>query len=357
MSRALLLVGCVALGVAGGWFARRTATLSPAEAASPSELRTAEARRDHLGETVLATGVVRPQVGAEVQVGSRVSGILEALHVTVGDRVRAGQLLAELDPTEFQALVEEADASLANAIAERDYAETEFRRARSLVEGDFIPRAEFERAERALAVARAQVRQARATLEARRIQRGYTRITAPISGVVASVSTQVGETVAASFAAPTFVTIVDLERLEVWAYVDETDIGRVAEGQTATFTVDTYPGVEFPGRVIAIRPSAEIQANVVNYVTVIEIEDRLARRLRPEMTTTVNIALPPREGVLTIPAEAVRRDAEGTHVLVLNAGVAERRSIETGVRSRGRIEVVRGLAEGEDVIVSPPAGR
>ena len=269
----------------------------------------------------------------------------------VGDRVRAGQLLAALDPTEFEARVEQADAGVENALAERDYARTDHDRAATLVEGDFIPRAEFERAERALEVTEAQLRQARAALEASRIQLEYTRITAPISGVVAGVSTQVGETVAASFAAPTFVTIIDLDRLEVWAYVDETDIGRVAVGQRATFTVDTYPGVEFPGVVTAIRPSAEIQANVVNYITVIEIEDQLEMTLRPEMTTTVNIVLESREGVLTIPNGAVRRDAEGTHALVLADGVPERRPIETGYRGRDRTEVIRGLAENDQVVV------
>ncbi len=97
-----------------------------------------------------------------------------------------------------------------------------------------------------------------------------------MAGVVASVSTQEGETVAASFAAPTFVTLLDLARLEVWAYVDETDIGRIHRGQDATFTVDTYGDDEFAGRVTAIYPQAEIRDNVVNYVAVIRFDARRA---------------------------------------------------------------------------------
>lgn len=352
MKAGIAILGAIALGAVGGWYARQAGPWSAAQAApATAELETVPATLGSMGATVLATGVIRPQVGAEVAVGSRVSGILKALHATVGDRVGAGQLLAELDPTEFEARVEQAEASLASATAERDFAETEYRRAETLVSGDFIPRAEFERAERGLEVAEARVREAGATLETSRIQLGYTRITAPISGVVASVTTQVGETVAASFAAPTFVTIIDLDRLEVWAYVDETDIGRVEVGQRATFSVDTYPGTEFPGEVIAIRPSAEIQANVVNYVTVIRIGDQLDRMLRPEMTTTVNIEMERREGVLTIPNGAVRRDAAGTHAMVVTGGVAERRPIETGFRGRDRTEIVRGLAEGDRVVV------
>lgn len=350
MTRGIVLIVALAMAAAGGWYARAAGLLSPVQAAPVADVRTGTAVVGNLGATVLATGVIRPKVGAEVAVGSRVSGILRYLHVTVGDRVRAGQLLAALDPTEFEARLEEADAGVANAQAERDYAQTEYERAKNLVDGDFIPRAEFERAERAVAVTDAQMRQARAALDASRIQLEYTRITAPISGVVASVSTQVGETVAASFAAPTFVTIIDLDRLEVWAYVDETDIGRVAAGQPVTFTVDTYPGIEFPGVVTAIRPSAEIQANVVNYITVIEIEDQLGRILRPEMTTTVNIELEGRTDVLTIPNSAVRRDEDGTHVMVLTDGAPERRAVETGYRGRRRTEVIRGLADG-DVLV------
>ena len=321
-----------------GW---RTATVSP---------------RD-IGSTVLATGVIRPQVGAEVQVGSRASGILQRLNVTVGDQIQAGEVLAELDPTEFQARLDQALATLETARVEERFAGIDLVRARELRASAVIPQAELDGVERAQQVARARLMQAEAGARAAEIQLGYTVIRAPVSGVAASVSTQVGETVAASFASPTFVTIIDLDRLEIWAYVDETDIGRVEVGQSATFTVDTYPDTEFEGVVTAIQPKAEIVDNVVNYVTLIEIGPSEGKILRPEMTTTVNIFLEGREGVLTLPNGAVRRDSEGVFAYVLSAQGPERRGIQTGFRGRDYTEVLGGLVEGEEVVVgSVPNG-
>ena len=340
----------IALGAAGGWWSHGQWDSSSRDSSAPT-LTTDVVRVGDLGATVLATGVVRPQVGAEVEVGSRVSGVLQSLHVDLGDEVEAGQLLAVLDPTEFRARVNEAEAGVASAQAEAEYARATFQRAEVLRRDGFISDEEFEAARRARDVASARLAQAGAAVEAARIQLSYTRIRAPISGVVASVSTQVGETVAASLAAPTFVTIIDLSALEVWAFVDETDIGRVQVGQEADFTVDTYPSIDFPGTVTAIRPSAELQGNVVNYVTVVDIADQRGRTLRPEMTTTVNIRLPARSGVLTVPNAAVRRDPAGTHVLVATGGGPLRQDIETGYRGVRRTEVLNGLEEGARVII------
>lgn len=316
-----------------------------------TQARTVEASRRDLRATVLATGVVRPMVGAEVRVGSRVSGVLERLYVTVGDRVRKGQLLAQLDSAELAARVKEAEGALENARAEHTYAVREYARAIELGEKEIIPEAELAAQVRLRDVTASQVRRAAADLESARIQLGYTKIRAPIGGVVAEVATQVGETVAASFASPTFVTIIDLDRLEVWAYVDETDIGRVEVGQRVVFTVDTYADSEFEGDVTAIRPMAEIQDAVVNYVTVIEILDGHGKILRPEMTTTVNIFLESRENVIAIPNAAVRRDREGTYVFVMQGASRVRKDIRVGYRGRDYTEVVQGLEEGDRVVV------
>lgn len=339
----VVLVGSGALFVArdGG----------PAGGDGEPGVRTVEASRRDLRGTVLATGVVRPMVGAEVRVGSRVSGMLEYLYVTVGDRVRQGQLLARLDTAELAARVRQSEAALENARAELTYARREYARALDLRAKGLIPESEMAAGERRRAVTASQVRRAEADLEAAKIQLSYTRIRAPIGGVVAEVATQVGETVAASFSSPTFVTIIDLDRLEVWAYVDETDIGRVREGQGAVFTVDTYSDTEFEGEVTAIRPMAEIQDAVVNYVTVIEIADGHGKVLRPEMTTTVNIILESREDVIAIPNGAVRRDRDGHYAFVMQGGSPVRRSIRVGYRDREYTEVVQGLDEGESVIV------
>jgi RND family efflux transporter MFP subunit len=334
----------------GVWFIARGNDSAAATDYDPDDNAELVARRD-LRATVLATGVVRPMVGAEVRVGSRVSGVLQRLYVTVGDRVRAGQLLAQLDSTELTARFRQAEAALANAGAEHEYAVVEYARAVELKEKAVITDAEMALMERQRDVTGSQVEQAKANVEAAEIQVGYTRIYAPINGVVAEVATQVGETVAASFAAPTFVTIIDLDRLEVWAYVDETDIGRVEVGQGAVFTVDTYTDTDFAGTVTAIRSMAEIQDAVVNYVTVIDIVERHGKILRPEMTTTVNIELEQRDDVLAIRNRAVRRDRNGTYALVVESGERVRRDIRIGYRDRDYSEVIEGLNEGERVVV------
>jgi HlyD family secretion protein len=147
------------------------------------------------------------------------------------------------------------------------------------------------------------------------------------------------------------VTLVDLSRLEVWAYVDETDIGRISTGQNARFTVDTYGDHEFEGRVTTVYPRAEIRDNVVNYVTVIRFDPPRDRTLRPEMTTTVRIALDLRPNALAVPIRAVRRDGDRTFVFSRRGDTIERRPVSTGARDDRYWEIVNGLREGEEVLI------
>ena len=323
----------------------------------PTSYRTATITRRDIQSTVLATGVIRPMVGAEVQVGSRVSGVLQTLNVSIGDQVEAAEVLAQLDPAEFQARLDQALAALETAEVEERFAGIDLTRVRELRAREVIAQAELDEVERRYQMAAANLSQAQANERSAQIQLDYTVIRAPVSGVVASVSTQVGETVAASFASPTFVTIIDLDRLEIWAYVDETDIGRVEVGQEARFTVDTYQDTEFRGTVTAIQPQAEIVDNVVNYVTLIEIGSTEGKTLRPEMTTTVNILLDGREDVLTLPNGAVRRDSEGVFAFVPGPDGPVRRAIRTGYRGSDYTEVLEGLVEGDEALVgSVPNG-
>lgn len=347
LGRAILL----ALGGGAGWLVARQSEARASSAATDPAWETGLVEQRNIGATVLATGVVRPRVGAQVEVGSRASGVVKRLHVTVGDQVIAGQLLAELDRVEFETQVERAEALRQNAASDLTWAEQEYDRVSRLAAGGHVTAAELSQARRALDVANAKVREAAAALEAARVQLGYASIHAPIAGVVGSVSTQEGETVAASFAAPTFLTIVDLGRLEVQAYVDETDIGRVAVGQSASFTVDTWPDHTFEGRVTAIRPTAEIRDNVVNYVTLIEFKNRSERLLRPEMTATINLVVEGRDDVLSLPNGALRRDSGGSYVLAVRGAALERRSVTVGFRGSEFTEVVSGLVAGERVLV------
>jgi len=206
-----------------------------------------------------------------------------------------------------------------------------------------------------LKAARADAERSKATLDKARIELSYATLKAPISGVIASVSTQEGETVAAGLNAPTFVTIINLDRLQVDAFVDEVDIGKVHLGQKATFTVDSFPGKEFEGKVAAVHPKAVLQENVVYYDVVVEVTSPYGGLLRPEMTASVTIYLEARQGVLAIPAKAVKRRAGKTIVYVPAAGGAEPREIKVGWKDGAYLEVVSGLREGETVLLEAPA--
>lgn len=307
-------------------------------------------RRD-LSTSVVATGAIKPMVGAKVRVGSRVSGVLKHLYVNIGDQVEKGQLLAELDPVEFQAQYNQTKAALEKTKADHKYSKLDLERKEELLQKKLTSQDEVDIAQNSFMVAQAQVKQAQANVEFAKIQLSYTRIYAPISGVVASVSTQVGETVAAAFSSPTFVTIIDLARLEVWAYVDETDIGRVKENQKAIFTVDTYPDIEFECVVKAIYPKAEIVDNVVNYITIMKIKDKKEKILRPEMTTIVNIFLDTHKNVLTLPNKAIRRETGQKIVYVNENGRPMQRIVKAGIRTKYYTEILEGLTESDMVII------
>lgn len=353
MRRLIWAGGIVALlALAGLALARTGASRAPDLETGAATVRVA--RRD-IAAQVKATGVIKPRVGAEVKVGSRISGVVKRLHVQIGDSVVQGQLLAELDDRDLMALRDQAAATLKQLEATKRYAEADLRRKRELFAAKSIAQSDLDVVERELAVSEQQVEAARASLAYATAQVGYARITAPISGVVASVATEEGETVAASFAAPTFLTLLDPSRLEVWAYVDETDIGRIRNGQTARFTVDTYGDEEFEGRVTAVHPKAEIRDNVVDYVTVVQFQRPKNRTLRPEMTTTVRVALATRSNVLAVPIRAVHWQGTRAYVLVPTpsdkTAAPDRRWVTPGLKDESYWEILNGLGEGDEVLV------
>lgn len=307
-------------------------------------------RRD-VGSVVKAVGVIKPMVGAEVRVGSSASGVVSRLFVRIGDRVEKGALLAELDSRQLVARRDAAEAAVKLANANLSYTLADLRRKQQLDTVQVIARSELDLAQQSYGVAEQQYKLAQANLADAVTQLGYARIIAPISGTVESVSTQEGETVASSFAAPTFVTLLDLSRIEVWAYVDETDIGRIHVGQKAAFTVDTYGDYEFSGKVTAIYPQAQVRENVVDYVTVIRFQPPRDRVLRPEMTTTVRIALEQRTNVLALPVRAVRREGKRQFVMLRIDNRVERRWITTGLRDESFCEITGGLKENDEILV------
>jgi RND family efflux transporter MFP subunit len=349
-----ICLGLGSIAMVLGIFAR--GSHKTAAAASPAWQVEAVARRT-IGSEVRATGIIKPRIGAEVRVGSRVSGIVKRLYTRIGDGVKKGALLAELDATELRARCNQAAASCAMAQANLGYNRLDLQRKTELARLKCISRNELDIAEKTYHVAAAQLQEAQANLDYARVQLGHTRIFSPISGVVASVSTQEGETVTASFATPTFMTIIDLGRLEIWAYVDETDIGRIQTGQQGVFTVDTYADASFNGRVTAIYPKAEMQNNVVNYITVLEISDGKGAILRPEMTVAVTIFMERRANALTVPRQAVQGEQGARYVQILQDGRPIKRPVKTGMNDEDFMEILAGLQEGEQVITGeiPPA--
>jgi macrolide-specific efflux system membrane fusion protein len=317
-----------------------------------SKTETAIATRRDIGSTVIATGIIKPMVGAEVKIGSRISGVVKKLKANIGDYVQAGQIIAELDDAELQAKLNQNVAALNKTKADFEYAQLNIERQKSLLQQNFISQQQVDIAETSFKVAEAQLKQAEANVDFAKVQLSYTKIFATTSGVIASVSTQEGETVSASLASPTFVSIIDLKRLEINAYVDETDIGKIKVGQEASFTVDTYSDSDFRGKITAIYPKAVIQDNVVNYIITIQITDFQDKILRPEMTANVTIYLEMRKNVLTISTSAIKRDKGERFVTVIEGDKKVQRKVKIGWNSNGNTEIVSGLNEGEKVVIT-----
>ena len=314
--------------------------------------QTVAVQRKTINTSIIATGIIKPKVGAEVRVGSRASGIVKRLYVKIGDEVRKGDLLSNLDDLELSARYRLEVANLDNAQTVLKYAGIEKDRVKSLVEKDFTSMQSYDNAVKEYDMALARVASTQASVDFAYTELGFTKIFAPISGVIGSVSTQEGETVSAAFTAPTFVTIIDLSRIEVWAYVDETDIGKIEIGQKASFTVDTYTGNRFEGTISAIYPKAEIRDNVVNYIVILEISDNMGKILRPEMTASVTIQTSAMDRVLSIPNNAIKRKNAETVVYILENGKPILKKIKTGLKGSQITEVMEGLKENDQVIIN-----
>jgi RND family efflux transporter MFP subunit len=315
-----------------------------------ANFETTEVKKRDVVTSILATGIIKPKVGAEVRVGSRASGIVKKLYVKNGDRVEKGDLLAVLDEAELLSRYNLEEANLQMAQTSLLYAGKDMNRAKSLVDRDFTSEQSYDDLVKKYDMALAQVKSQQAMVDMAKTQLGFTKIFAPISGVISAVNTQEGETVAAAFASPVFVSIIDPARIEIRAYVDETDIGRVETGQKASFTVDTYPGTVFNGSVTAIYPKAEIRDNVVNYIAVIEIDSAGENQLRPEMTAYVTIKTSIAEHVLAIPNNLITKKGAENVVYVLENNHPVIRKVTTGIRGNQLTQILNGLTEGERIV-------
>jgi HlyD family secretion protein len=268
------------------------------------QYRTEKVDRGTITMTVTATGTL--SAVTTVQIGSQVSGVIAALHADFNSRVTKGQLLAELDPTPFQQTVEQRQADLTKSKIEAANSRISYDRASRLVKSGLSPQADLDSARAAYEEANAQVQQSVAALNQSLTNLKYTKIISPIDGVVVDRQYDIGQTVAASFSAPTLFSIAqDMTKMQVQADVDQSDIGRIAVGQTARFTVDSYPDQEFRGRIAQIRLNATVSQNVVTYPVIIEVPNP-DEKLRPKMTANVTIDVASVPDVLRIPNSALR---------------------------------------------------
>jgi HlyD family secretion protein len=293
--------------------------LAPAGNENPApKYVTVPVERGALTAEVNCTGTLKPLV--EVLVGSQVSGTIKELHADFETQVKKGELIALIDPAMFgakvaqaEADVEAAKASLAKSAVTLTDELRNLKRQTQLLARNSISQSEFDTAQTKADAARAQetvdrarVIQAKAKLQEAKLQLDYTRIIAPVNGVVTSRSVDAGQTVAASFQAPVLFKIAeDLTRMQVNANVDEADIGRVTVGQKAVFTVPAFPDLTFAAAVTQIRNEPQIEQNVVTYNVVLDVDNK-GLKLRPGMTANVRILLSRLDDVLMLPDQAFR---------------------------------------------------
>ncbi len=361
--------------------------------------KTAKIERGTVIQTVTATGTINPVI--TVQVGSQVSGIIKFLYADFNSVVKAGQVVAQIDPAPFKTVVTQMEANLqsaqgnlARARADLALQKLNFDRAKVLFQQQLNARqdvdnarAAFETSQANVQMAEAQVKQAQAQLETANVNLEYTTIHSPVNGIVISRNVDVGQTVAASFQAPIlFLIAKDLTKMQVDTNVSESDVGGITNGKSATFVVDAYPNQVFKGKVVQVRNAPITVQNVVTYDIVIGV-DNTDLRLRPGMTANVSFIVERRDDVLKVPNQALRfkpslakggersgaqaslssgkregggKDAKSKPNVWLRDPQGEPLPVElkTGITDGSYTEVVEGsLKEGDEVIVGVDLSR
>jgi macrolide-specific efflux system membrane fusion protein len=349
----------------------------------PPRLLTATVSRGTLERTVVATGTVEAR--RLVSVGAQASGQIKSLKVALGDRVVAGQLIAEIDSTNQRNSLRNAEAALANVRAQRAaqraslvQAEAAYRRQSAMMESDATSRADLEAARAAFEAAKAQmeaidaqIAQSSTGLDTARANLGYTRVVAPSDGVVVAVIVEEGQSVNAVQSSPTIVKIATLDTVTVEAEISEADVIRVEPGQRAYFTILGDPDRRFPGKVRSIEPAPEsisendspggsggtARDDAVYYNGLFDVPNADGT-LRIGMTAQVNIVLGRIENALLVPLAALgERGPDGRYaVRVLGAdGRPAKRSVQVGMKNQIDAEVISGLRAGERVVIGEAA--
>ena len=291
-------------------------------------LRTGDAAEIGFNKEALKTGSIEALVDTTgtlnavtmVDVGAQVSGKINNIYVDFNSEVKAGQIIARIDPEQFQTRIKQSEANYRSAKSRMDNSKINLEntkkkqeRAKNLFEKDLISIEEMDTAETNyygavsdLQMAEATLEQQQSALDSSKVDLSYTVIKSPIDGVVINRNINEGQTVASSLQAPVLFQIAkDLTEMQVECVVDEADIGRVSEGQSVRFTVDAYPNENFRGTVKQVRYAPEVVSNVVTYTTIVEVANP-EMKLRPGMTATVAIVVGEARNKLLVPNTAMR---------------------------------------------------
>ena len=340
-------------------------------AARTPQLLTAPVMRGHIENSVLVSGVLQPS--EFVDVGAQVSGQLKHLFVKLGDTIKKGQLLAEIDPEISAAKVVEAEATLANLQAQLRGEKGKLELARLQKErNDELQRqganaaseseiadSNYKVQDAAVASLEAQVKDARAALATARTSLGYTRITAPMAGDVVSITAREGQTLNANQTTPTILRIGQLDTMTVWALVPEADVPRLRLGQEVYFSILGQSEQKWYSKLRQILPSPEIISNVVFYDALFDVKNP-QRALKVQMTAQVFFVLQQADNALYVPTGALhglKSDQTGqAAVRVLKAnGSIEKRTVKVGIRNLVAAQILEGLKEGDTVVVGQAA--
>ncbi|MEW6585798.1 MAG: efflux RND transporter periplasmic adaptor subunit [Nitrospirota bacterium] len=378
MKKVLLILIAIAF-VAGGFFLYKYLTKPETKV-----LETARVTKGSIRGVIVETGIIKSQVGAVVKIGARATGTIVRMLVKIGDPVKKGQLVAMIDDREILKQIEQQKAALASARntieqieltyperiqeakANYDYAKITHERETELLKHDYTTKDSVDRArsqsesteanlkrlqseyKTQLSIAKANAANIEAQLKQQETVLTYTRIYSPLEGVVSDVTAQEGETIVAGLQVANLVTVLDPAMLEMWIYVDETDIGRVKAGQQADYSVDTYPDRIFHGSIQKIYPQPVVKENIVYYLAILEVSREDAAFLKPEMTTHVKITFSEKKDILTAPNAAIKFE-EGKQVVyrVIGPHKVEKVVIETGLRGEDATEVISGVKEGD----------
>lgn len=347
-------------------------------------IEAAKVKKGNIRGILVATGIIKPQVGAVVKIGTRATGTLDKMNVKIGDRVKRGQLIALIDDREIRKAIEYQKASLTaaentlsqikityperikEAKANYEYARLNYEREKELLKNEYTTKdavdkakSQFEATEAnlkrlqneyvtQLKIAMANVEEITAKIQQEETRLTYTRIYAPIDGIVSDVTVQEGETIVAGLQVANLVTVLDPTLLEMWIYVDETDIGKVKIGQKVEYYVDTFPDRIFYGNIEKIYPQPVVKENIVYYLAIVNVSKEDARYLKPEMTTHIKIIFAEKKDILVAPNAAIKYEGGRQIAYVIDEHQKINKvELTTGLRGEDYTEILSGVKEGD----------